>query len=204
MNLREKIFPKKPSSFRIHYEENNVLSAVTTYIHQLLPKNKEQEIIIVCIGTDRSTGDSLGPLVGSRLIEKKELPFKVYGTLESPVHAVNLNENLNYITASHSNSFIIGVDACLGRVSSVGMISMGEGPVKPGAGVRKELPSVGHIHLTGIVNVSGMMEYFVLQNTRLHLVMSMAHIIADSLYLAILEQRNKSTIKTKINPIKSL
>ncbi|RBW69138.1 spore protease YyaC [Bacillus taeanensis] len=204
MNLREKIFPKKPSSFRIHYEEMNVLAAVTAYLNQLLPKDKDQEIIIVCIGTDRSTGDALGPLVGSRLMEKINSSFTVYGTLEAPVHAVNLGESLNYIKESHVDPFIIGVDACLGRVSSVGMISIGEGPVKPGAGVRKELPSVGNIHLTGIVNVSGMMEYFVLQNTRLHLVISMAHIIADSLHLAILERNNTSTIKTKINPIKPL
>ena len=56
------------------------------------------------------------------------------------------------------------------------------GPVKPGAGVNKELPAVGDIHITGIVNVSGFMEYFVLQNTRLHLVMKMAKTIANGIH----------------------
>lgn len=54
-----------------------------------------------------------------------------------------------------------------------------------GAGVNKQLPPVGDIHLTGIVNVGGFMEYFVLQNTRLSLVMRLSDIIATSLYSAL-------------------
>ncbi|MDQ0659408.1 putative sporulation protein YyaC [Paenibacillus sp. W2I17] len=68
------------------------------------------------------------------------------------------------------------------------------GPLKPGAGVNKELPPVGDIHLTGIVNVGGFMEYFVLQNTRLSLVMRMSEIISSSLYSAIREWHTRSTL----------
>ena len=57
---------------------------------------------------------------------------------------------------------------------------------KPGAGVNKQLPEVGDIHITGIVNVSGFMEFFVLQNTRLNLVMKMAKTIANGIYQASL------------------
>ncbi|MCL6574238.1 MAG: DUF1256 domain-containing protein, partial [Bacillus sp. (in: Bacteria)] len=46
----------------------------------------------------------------------------------------------------------------------------------------KDLPAVGDIHITGIVNVSGFMEFFVLQNTRLNLVMNMAKTIANGIY----------------------
>ncbi len=63
-------------------------------------------------------------------------------------------------------------------MKSVGSASLGIGPVKRGAGVNKELPPVGDIHITGVVNVSGFMEFFVLQNTRLHLVMCIADLIA--------------------------
>jgi putative sporulation protein YyaC len=70
----------------------------------------------------------------------------------------------------------------LGKYKSVGFIEVGNGPVKPGAGVNKELPAVGHIHITGIVNVSGFMEFFVLQNTRLNIVLKMAKIIANGIY----------------------
>ncbi|MFD1902996.1 spore protease YyaC [Paenibacillus rhizoplanae] len=77
------------------------------------------------------------------------------------------------------------MDACLGQSTSVGCIQVVEGPLRPGAGVNKQLPPVGDIHLTGIVNVGGFMEYFVLQNTRLSLVMRLSDIISSSLYSAL-------------------
>lgn len=63
--------------------------------------------------------------------------------------------------------------------------------------MNKELPEVGEIHLTGIVNVSGFMEFFVLQNTRLNLVMKMAKTIAEAIVLAgdSVEHRNAVSIE---------
>ncbi|MDT3425232.1 putative sporulation protein YyaC [Paenibacillus forsythiae] len=141
--------------------------------------------MVVCIGTDRSTGDALGPLVGTALSRFHSPLFSLYGTLDNPVHAVNLEETLNLIRERHEEPYIIGIDACLGHSTSVGSIQVVEGPLRPGAGVNKQLPPVGDIHLTGIVNVGGFMEYFVLQNTRLSLVMKLSEIIASSLFSAM-------------------
>ena len=143
-----------------------------------------REIVILCIGTDRSTGDALGPIVGSRLLQFGFNERQLYGTLNQPVHAMNLVEVMHQIDRQFHHPFIVAVDACLGQSSSVGHIQVGTGPVKPGAGVNKDLPPVGDIHLTGIVNVGGFMEYFVLQNTRLSIVFNMAEVIASSLYQA--------------------
>ena len=151
-----------------------------------IPSVTSRPIVFICIGTDRSTGDSLGPLVGTLLEEQKLTPFFVYGTLDEPIHAVNLADKLKEIQTKHVNPYIIGIDACLGRIKNVGVIQMGNGPVKPGAGVNKDLPEVGDIHITGIVNVSGFMEFFVLQNTRLNLVMKMAKTIAAGILQASL------------------
>lgn len=144
-----------------------------------------QQVVVVCIGTDRSTGDCLGPLVGTSLAKYNSPFFHLYGTLDQPVHAVNLSDTLLQIEQNYNKPYIIGIDACLGQSSSVGSIQVVEGPLKPGAGVNKQLPPVGDIHLTGIVNVGGFMEYFVLQNTRLSLVVRLSDIIAASLYSAI-------------------
>jgi putative sporulation protein YyaC len=153
-------------------------------VHALRPLWRRRELICVCIGTDRSTGDSLGPLVGT-LLEREAPPhLKVYGTLDEPVHALNLDETLKRIRSDHPAGLVLAVDACLGQLKSVGSIQLSMGPVKPGAGVNKELPEVGELHITGIVNVAGFMEYFVLQNTRLGLVMKMADVIAASLIKA--------------------
>ncbi|MGO4889030.1 spore protease YyaC [Anaerobacillus sp. MEB173] len=179
---KRKIFPKK-FSYKVHFEDEQAIENFSTNLKRLLPVSGRQDIVIVCIGTDRSTGDSLGPLVGTNLVNKSLSSFHVYGTLENPVHAVNLNEQLVEIKKIHQNPYIIGVDACLGRMNSVGTISLADGPVKPGAAVNKQLPEVGDIHITGIVNIGGFMEYFVLQNTRLHVVIKISDIIAESIYL---------------------
>ncbi|MDQ0257575.1 putative sporulation protein YyaC [Evansella vedderi] len=176
------LFPqKKNNSFRVHMKHPIVISDMAKQIYSLLPNNREQPIVIVCIGTDRSTGDSLGPLVGSKLLERGFNQFSVFGTLHEPVHAKNLEETIAMIQSNYDNPFIIGIDACLGRASSVGYMTVAEGPVRPGTAVKKQLPSVGNIHITGIVNVNGFMEMMVLQNTRLSIVMEMADIISRAI-----------------------
>ncbi|XJZ27321.1 spore protease YyaC [Bacillota bacterium Lsc_1132] len=185
MDLKSKIFDRRENT-RISHEDNTAVEQLATELISLFPAMTSRPIVFVCIGTDRSTGDSLGPLVGTLLEEKNLQPFFVYGTLDDPIHAVNLEEKLKVIKEQHFHPFIIGIDACLGRFKSIGMIEIGEGPVKPGAGVNKDLPAVGHIHITGIVNVSGFMEFFVLQNTRLNLVLKMAKTMANGIYKASL------------------
>ena len=138
-------------------------------------------LVILCIGTDRSTGDCLGPLVGSKLSGVLPEEAVVLGTLDRPVHAVNLAEAMESIRSLSAKTFVIALDACLGRTESVGYISLKEGPLQPGTGVNKNLPPVGDLHVIGIVNVGGFMEYLVLQNTRLSLVMHMAEVIAGGL-----------------------
>ncbi|MDE3840473.1 spore protease YyaC [Bacillus methanolicus] len=195
MNLKTNFFEKRGEAARIFHDEQLASEKISTELLSFLPIISSRPIVFVCIGTDRSTGDSLGPLVGTLLEEKTIAPFHIYGTLEDPIHAVNLEDKLMEIKEKHVHPFIIGIDACLGRLKSVGVIQIGEGPVKPGAGVNKELPPVGDIHITGIVNVSGFMEFFVLQNTRLNLVLKMAKTIADGIYTASLAFHNKQSWK---------
>ena len=161
----------------------NMLSRNLTERFQSVPADRD--IIFFCIGTDRSTGDSLGPLVGTRLQKKQSYSNRVFGTLDRPVHAVNLNDALDEVNARFNNPYIVAVDACLGQLSSVGCIQIANGPIKPGAGVHKELSPVGDMHITGIVNVSGFMEYFVLQNTRLSQVMHMSDKISEAIIKAL-------------------
>jgi putative sporulation protein YyaC len=137
------------------------------------------DFAVLCIGSDRSTGDALGPLVGSK-IKKYESEFmRVYGTLDAPVHAVNLADVLTELYANGST--VIAIDACLGKAANVGTFDANMGPLSPGAGVKKILPQAGDIHITGTVNIKGFMEYAVLQSTRLSLVVKMANTISDAI-----------------------
>ncbi|WP_050613515.1 spore protease YyaC [Bacillus testis] len=168
----------------IPYAQDDAPLQLADKLLSYMPAEQPSPIVIACIGTDRSTGDSLGPLVGSFLKEAIAPPYHVYGTLDEPIHAVNLQEQAERIQSLHELPFIIAVDACLGRIKNVGTLQVHKGPLKPGAGVHKNLPEIGHIHVTGIVNVSGFMEFAVLQNTRLSLVIKMARTIADGIIAA--------------------
>ncbi|WP_405098119.1 spore protease YyaC [Oceanobacillus sp. FSL H7-0719] len=179
------------SNYRILYNEENVVNKLTEQIISWFPR-MPREYVVVCIGTDRSTGDSLGPLTGSLFSAKKPKHMKLYGTLHQPVHATNLTDYMKEIAHNHKNPFIIAIDACLGKNSSVGNLITGVGPVLPGAALKKSLPEIGDVHITGVVNMSGFMEHSILQNTRLSVVMDMAEII--SAVLDSIDQRLSTSI----------
>lgn len=145
---------------------------------KLLPN---QTLIFLCIGSDRATGDSLGPLIGYKLEQHTNQNYVVYGTLEAPVHAKNLATVVEQIHSRHKKPYIIAIDASLGKQAHIGYYTLGIGSLKPGAGVGKDLISVGDVFITGIVNLSGLLDRMLLQTTRLHTVMS----LADRIYLGI-------------------
>jgi putative sporulation protein YyaC len=178
------VLGKKIVQQYININNDGALSKFCKTLNYLICKNLNNEyrsIVFVCIGTDRSTGDSLGPLVGYKIGKLKSKRIFAVGNLESPVHAKNIDNTINEITEKYNEPLIVVIDACLGRMEHIGFISIGEGPIKPGSGVNKNLLPVGDIHITGIVNFGGFMDFMILQNTRLNTVMKMADIVASGI-----------------------
>ena len=171
--------------------EQHALFQFTDAFSELLEKHdfENREIVLICIGSDRATGDCLGPIVGHKLrfherhLNKKG--FHVYGTLEKPVHAKNLEASIHFIQMYHPGSLVIAIDASLGVANHVGYITLGEGSLCPGVGVDKSLPSVGDIFITGIVNLSGFGGQMLLQTTHLNLVMQLADFISLGIYRSL-------------------
>lgn len=172
----ERVSASHPDAWRL------VSRALTNLLDEVEPSRR---VCVLCIGTDRSTGDSLGPLVGTELRREPRVDAVVIGHLDRPLHAANMIEELSVVSTITPQPVVIAVDACLGSHDQVGTVVIGRGPLRPGAGVNKCLPPVGDIYVTGTVNVGGFMEYLVLQNTRLGLVFSMANVIARGLRCAI-------------------
>ena len=173
----------------VYYIENNNFSADTklgTILYDLFVSCEKNfnELVILCIGSDRITGDSLGPLVGHSLSKTSLKSTYIYGTLAQPVHALNLNKTIKMLKNKHPHSLIIAVDASLGTKSHIGFLTVSQRALEPGLGVHKSLPSVGDIAITGIVNVSGAFDHFLLQNTRLATVVQMADSIVSGILLA--------------------
>jgi len=150
---------------------------------------KYHELVIVCVGTDRVSGDSLGPMVGTFLAEECRYA-NVYGTLNNPVHAQNLADTISQVQSGHPDAFIIAVDACLGRAANIEKIMFSPKPLKPGTGVSKSLPEVGHANIQGIVNVAGFMPQLVIQNTRMNTIYNMSRVIAGTLAQTVIAHKN--------------
>ncbi len=184
MDLPKLNLPNGKESF--HCDDPLCFSKMERSLGSLLRdynRDKKREIVYLCIGTDRATGDCLGPLVGTRL-QSLLRTAHVYGTLEKPAHATNLDQYLDKIKSEYQDPLLIAIDACLGHADRIGFINIKRGSLKPGTALRKVLPEVGDFHVSGVVNIGGFLEHMVLQNTRLYLVYRMADIIAKGLCLA--------------------
>lgn len=165
-----------------------------SFVSNLKALTHMKKILFACIGTDRATGDCLGPLVGTNL---KRLGYTVLGTLDEPLHAQNLIQELKKGSAIYNPDIVLAIDACLGKAEEIGKITLFNSPLTPGSAVHKNLPTVGDISIMGIVNVGGFLELQVLQCTRLHTVMKLATDITHLIWQAIPSPRRTSQDKTK-------
>lgn len=150
-------------------------SELAAFFHSIHRRFEAAEVTFVCIGTDRSTGDALGPLTGT-LLKEKGFPH-VIGTLAAPCDAVTLEAEVRRIPAEQR---IIAIDACLGQPGSVGLFLVAEAPLAPARSMGLQLPPIGHYSVAGVVNIMGPKPYWTLQTTSLHQVMTMAACIADA------------------------
>lgn len=138
--------------------------------------------IFLCIGTDRSTGDALGPLVGTALAEAGF--ERVIGTLASPCDANTLPLRLGELAAAgRGGGPVIAIDAALGRPESIGKFQITAAPVLPGASLGRKLPPAGDYGIAGIVNSAkgGKHPYAILQNTSLYRVLTMSRQLAEAI-----------------------
>ncbi len=147
--------------------------------------------VILCIGSDLSVGDSLGPVTGTKLKEKlKNLNCYIYGTLAKPITAHEVKYMNEFLRQTHPSSPIIAVDAAVGLAGDIGLIRLAKGAIKPGSGANKKLAKVGDISVMGIVAEHSVFNYSLFSATRLNIIYKMAEIISEGICSYILENIN--------------
>lgn len=174
--------------FYVDSQKNNSSQEIAFLLKKCILHHPDSwsELVFLCIGSDRVTGDCLGPYIGYQLLDRLDINMRthgiyVYGTLKDPVHALNLARVARQIKTLHPDGLVIAVDASLGQKKHLGYVTIASGALYPGAGVQKELPPVGDIHITGIVNIAGILEQLTLQTTRLSTVISLADTITQGI-----------------------
>lgn len=164
---------------KVNYENENIVQILNSVLKDLIDENT----VVVCIGTDRAIGDALGPLVGT-MLKNSDFKFPVYGTLDNPIHALNIYESIEHIKLSHPKGNFLAIDACLGSRSSIGNVQVRKGPILPGKGVGKKLPQIGNYSIVGIVDKIDENNRFSFNNVRLSFILELAEIISLALLLS--------------------
>ena len=126
------------------------MCALSNMLHSTISTLCDTAPVILCIGSDKVTGDCFGPLVGQKLVESNIDAF-VYGSLDSPITALNLTQSLAFIKLKHPVSRILAIDSALGAKTEVGRFRVIADGIYPGAATGKKLPKVGDFSLTATV-----------------------------------------------------
>lgn len=158
---------------------------ISQALKELIPTEKTP--MITCIGSDLVLGDSLGPLVGT-LLKNRNISAYVYGTLNMPITAKEVEYAKTYLKLMHPNTHLIAIDAAVGEPDDVGLIKVVNKGLKPGLGVKKNLGEIGDTSIIGIVTNKSKENYNLYNLTRLNLIYKMAEKIADGIESFILER----------------
>lgn len=128
---------------------DDVAPFVSMLFNHIVDKG-EREIVVVCFGTNAISGDALGPMVGTLLTQKYDVPAFVYGTDESTVNGKNMSRWLSFIKTVHKDAIFVAVDASLGRADKIGDIVIRPDGVCP-SGVTGKSERFGDVGILGIV-----------------------------------------------------
>lgn len=142
------------------------------------------KLLIVCIGTPRSTGDSLAPTLGTKLESLcASYGIKLYGTIEKPVHALNIESYVKEIKELYPSYTTLAIDACATQnISNVGKLYLGNTAIKPGAGVGKTISPIGDITIKGIVSLASFED---LSNVDVDFILAMVYVLYSALENAL-------------------
>ena len=156
-----------------------------------LTQNKlYSHIVFLCIGTDRITGDSFGPLVGYKLknVLNHIKKIHVIGDLDETVSNQNILNAINYIEKNYKNPFIVSIDSALSIRRNVGDIIVSKKGVYLGTSIRNKKVYIGDMSIQGVVAKNTCVAQYNfrrLQNTNLGLVMKMADTVASGIISSI-------------------
>ena len=142
--------------------------------------SKKLKPIFICIGSDLVLGDSLGPLVGT-FLKNKGVQSYVYGTLNFPITAKEVEYARLHLKQMHPNTLSIAIDAAVGCADDIGLIKLSNSGLKPGLGVDKNLGLIGDVSIIGVVAERSLKNYNLFNLTRLNLIYKMAETIADGI-----------------------
>lgn len=181
MNLNYNSYEKDEIKEKFIYELKNIF-------YKEKKKRNYLELVFLCIGTDRMTGDCFGPLVGTKLQKSLEqyniFNINIYGSLDKNISYTNIQEIVKKIKKLHPNAYIIVIDAALSQKENIGKIFVKEEKISLGKGLNKNRIEVGDTSIRAVVGKNYKIpnyNFTVLQNISLNVVLRLADIVSDGI-----------------------
>ena len=114
--------------------------------------NKEINKVILCIGTSKCVGDSLGPIVGEILCKKiNKSNIYIFGNLKNNITYQNVDIVLNRINKIIKNPYLIVVDSALASKEYLGQIIICKNRMIIGSALDKASYNIGNLNIKGVV-----------------------------------------------------
>ncbi len=176
----------------INIKQQQFIEDFSTILFQEKNNKEYVELVFLCIGTDRMTGDSFGPLVGTKLQElfgeNNIFNINIYGTLNENICYTNVKEKISNIKKVHKNACIIVIDAALSNEENIGKIFVKKEKMSLGKGLYKAKMEVGDISIKAVVGKSYKLSKYnfsSLQNISLNRVINLSEIVSEGIVQVI-------------------
>lgn len=172
----------------VKYDNPDAVQIVSNAIFGLLCEYNNSKHAIACIGTDKVVFDSVGPIVGTFLTEM-DIGVPVVGTLEYPMHNLNIKNRTDKLYKEYGDRCIIAIDAVvienrLNFEEKFGVISVTPKPIIPGRGAGStDNKPIGDIS----IKVQTVYAAEVDRNgpIRLHYIIEICKVISKSIEIAL-------------------
>lgn len=166
--------------YNFNYKNKFAANGTALAIRKIVNDNNMP--VIICIGSDCVSGDSLGPMTGTLLKRKLKIHnVPVLGCLETTITAKEIKYLDYFIRATLKDRTIITVDAAVGKEDEVGLIRISDTPLKPGSGLNKNLGEIGKVNIQGVVAEKTIISSLNLNNVRMNMIYKMADVISESI-----------------------
>ena len=160
----------------------------------ILKRNKEnKKLIFLCVGTNKVIGDSIGPMVGTNLINilkcKRDFNFKnsnikVIGDMSNNISYNNIEDYMKKIKKLAGNNFIIVIDSALSSENNIGKIFIHDRGLKYAESLKRKNNVIGDVSIKAVVgkNTQNRLKNFkILRNASTKRVMTMANILSKGI-----------------------
>lgn len=128
------------------YVVNNLAFKLLSYLKYDL------DFIVLCVGSSKCIGDSLGCVVGSLLKYKYKIPNFCYGDFECNVSGANIEHYLDIINKYHFDKKVVVIDSVVGSSVDVGSVNVRYGGIMPRSAIDNSYDVVGDVAITGVVS----------------------------------------------------